>query len=224
MGRWEKPGHQVEVEAQELEDVVFGRAPLPLGVAHGDLRHPPGKEVGQGGDEARRFMTLVDAVHHFPAVGPEHAAVISEFDPGDPGHGEVHKVGGEGAEPGIQAVFPPAPHGVVALLQLGNELGNVFGEVLKVGVQSDHHLAPGGLKAGEDGLVLAEVADELDNPDLPGMALMEVREKIPGAVGGAVVHENNLEGAAAGREGVEEALAQLRQILFLVKTGMTTEI
>src|SRR5208282_716456 len=87
-----KPGHQVEVEADELDEVVFGLAPLTLGVAHGYLRHPPGKDIGQGGNEAGGFLALVDGVHHFPAVGPQHAAVVPEPDPGDPGHDQVHQM------------------------------------------------------------------------------------------------------------------------------------
>ena len=147
----------------------------------------------------RGLLALVDAVHHLPAVGPEHAAVILEFDPGDPGHGAVHKIGRQAPQPRVQAVLPPAPHGVVALLQLGHELGDVLRQVLEVGVEGDHDLAPGGLKAGKDGLVLAEVADELDEPDVVGVALIKPGQDFPGAVAGAVVHQDNLEGPADQR-------------------------
>ena len=160
-GQVGEAGHQVEVEAEQFDEAVLGLAPLPLGVAHGDLRHPVGVKVGQGRDEAGGFVALVDGVYHLPAVGPQHAAVVPQPGPGDPGHDYVHQMGGESAEQRVPAVLPPAAHGVVAFLQLGHQAGNLFRGVLQVRVQGDHHLAPGRLEAGKDGLVLAEVAVKL---------------------------------------------------------------
>ena len=171
----------------------------PLGVAHGNLRHPAGVEIGQGRDEAGGFVALVDAVDHLPAVGPQHAAVVPQLDPGDPGHDDVHQVGGEFAEERVPAVLPPAAHGVVALLQLGHQAGNLLRRVLQIRVQGDHHLAPGRLEAGEDGLVLAEIAVKLQGPQVLRIFVVEFGEELPGAVAGAVVHQDDLEGAPHGR-------------------------
>ena len=94
-------------------------------------------------------------------------------------------------EDGVLAVLPPAPHGVVALIQLGHQAGNLLGGVLQVRVQGDHHLAPGRLKPGKDGLVLAEIAVKLQGPDVLRIVPVQVAQELPGAVGGAVVHEDD---------------------------------
>ena len=93
----------------------------------------------------------------------------------------VHQLGGEPAEDGVLAVLPPAPHGVVALIQLGHQAGNLLGGVLQVRVQGDHHLAPGRLKPGKDGLVLPEVAVELQGPDVLRILLVQFAQELPGA-------------------------------------------
>ena len=131
----------------------------------------------------------------------------------------VHQLGGEPPEDGVLAVLPPAPHGIVALIQLGHQAGNLLGGVLQVRVQGDHHLSLGRLKPGKNGLVLPEVAVELQGPDVLRILPVQVGEKLPGAVGGAVVHEDDLIGAAHGGEGADQPLPQLPEIVFLVEHG-----
>ena len=131
----------------------------------------------------------------------------------------VHQLGGEPPEDGVLAVLPPAPHGIVALIQLGHQAGNLLGGVLQVRVQGDHHLSFGRLKPGKNGLVLPEVAMELQGPDVLRILPVQVGEKLPGAVGGAVVHEDDLVGAAHGGEGADQPFAQLPEIFFFVEHG-----
>ena len=100
---------------------------------------------------------------------------------------------GKFPEPGILAVFPPAAHGVVAFFQLGHQPGNLLRRVLQVRVQGDHHLAPGRLKAGENGLVLPEIAVKLESPYMLGILLVEPGQDLPGVIRGAVVHQDDLE-------------------------------
>ena len=47
-GQVGEPRHQVKVQADELDQAVFGPAPLPLGMAHGNFRHPVGKRGWPG--------------------------------------------------------------------------------------------------------------------------------------------------------------------------------
>ena len=131
----------------------------------------------------------------------------------------VHQLGGEPPEDGVLAVLPPAPHGIVALIQLGHQPGNLLGGVLQVRVQGDHHLAPGRLKPGKNGLVLPEIAVELQGPDVLRILPVQVGQELPGAVGGAVVHEDNFIGAAHGGEGADQPLPQFPEIVFLVEHG-----
>ena len=223
-GQVGKAGHQVEIEAEELEQAVLGLAPLPLGVAHGNLRHPSGVEVGQGRDEAGGLLALVDGVDHLPAVGPQHAAVVPQMDPGDLRHDDVNQVRGELAEDGVPAVLPPAAHGVVAFLQFGHQAGNLLRRVLQVRVQGDHHLAPGRLEAGKDGLVLAEIAVELQGPQVFRILIVQFGEEVPGAVVGAVVHQDDLEGAPHGGSTRIRRSPNSRRFSSSLKTGIMTEI
>lgn len=218
-GQVGKAGHQVEVEAEQLDQAILGLAPLAFGVAHGNLGHPPGKDIGQGRNEAGGLLALVDRVDHLPAVGPQHATVVPQLDAGDPGHHHVHQVGGQFPEQGILAVLPPAAHGVVTFLDLCHQAGNLFRRVLQVRVQSDHHLAPGRLKAGEDGLVLAEIAVKLQSPEVFRVLIVELGEDFPGAVAGAVIHQDDFKGALHVAESAHQPLSQLPEVLFFVING-----
>src|SRR5208337_2982372 len=99
------------------------------------------------------------------------------------------------------------------------QAGDLLGGILQVGAQGDHHPAPGGLEAGEDGRVLDEVTVKPQGPEVLRIALVKFREDFPGAVSGAVVHQDDLEGPPHAGEGAHQALPQLPQVLFLIVNG-----
>ena len=70
------------------------------------------------------------------------------------------------AEQGVLPFLPDGPDHVVPFLDLGHQLGDLLRRVLQVGVEGDHDLAAASFEGGEDRHVLAEVAVELDHPDL----------------------------------------------------------
>ena len=90
---------------------------------------------------------------------------------------------------------------------------------MQVRVQGDHHLAPGRLEAGEDGLVLAEIAVKLQGPQVFRILVVEFGEEVPGAVAGAVVHQDDLEGAPHPGKGAHQPVPQLPEVLFFVVNG-----
>ncbi len=66
---------------------------------------------------------------------------------------------------GSWRVLLPAAHNVIALIEPVEKPGDFRRVVLKVAVQGENQVAPGGLKRGREGSRLAEVATEPDCAD-----------------------------------------------------------
>jgi hypothetical protein len=223
-GQEAEAGEQVELEVDELPEPVLALPGRPLGVGHGHLGDALGEAVGERGDEARALLAEQHGVHHVPAVGPQHAAVVMELHAGGLAGDGVDDLAGHGAEEAVVllAALAPAAHHVEALLHLGHELGDLLGGVLQVGVQGDDdpplHLGEG----PEDGAVLAVVAVELHHPD-PGLGLGDVDEHGQAPVPAAVVGEDDLPGLGRIGEVLRhhpgQPLPQRGDVLLLVVDG-----
>ena len=217
-------GQQVELEVDQLPEAVLGFAGGPLSVAHRDLGDALGEAVGQGRDEAGALLALEQRVDDLAPVGPEHAPVVVQDDAGGPAGDRVDDLGGQGAEQAVvvHPALAPAAHHVEALLDLGDQLGDLLGRVLQVGVHGHDHLAAGHGEGAEDGRVLAVVAVEFHDAD-PGLAPGDVLEHGQAAVAAAVVGEDHLPGPAGILEiriqDRRQALPEIGNIRFFVENG-----
>ena len=219
----EAHGDAVEDDAGDFgeaeEGAVFGGAVFARVVADGHLDDFCADPFGVGDDEAVHFAVEVEALDDFAAVGLEGAAVVvdREFQVGL--DEVVEDLGGEGPDTGVLAVLAPAADdvGVFAFEEV-EHCGDVGGVVLEVAVHGDDDAAAGEVEAGGEGGGLAEVAAKADEADL-----REARgcgaEGVPGAVGGAVIDEDGLGGAAEGGEGGVDGLAERGDGLDLVVEG-----
>ena len=223
-GQEAEAGEEVELEVDELPDTVLAGSGGPLSVGHGYLGDALGEAVGQGGDEAGPLLAQEHGVHHLPAVGPQHAAVVVQHHPGGLAGDGIDDLAGHGAEEAVvvRAALAPPAHHVVALLHLGHQLGDLLRWVLEVGVQGDNDPAPGLGEGTEDGTVLAIVPVELHHLD-PGLPRRKSNEHLQAAVPAAVVREDHLPAPLGGGEVLREHPVQPRpegrDVLLLVVDG-----
>ena len=91
----------------------------------------------------------------------------------------------------LSPVLLDALYHLIAPLPQPDHLHQLFRGVLEVAVQHGAGVSPGLLQAGEHGGLLAEVPAE-PHPHHPGVQDPGGLDGGPGAVGGAVVHEDEL--------------------------------
>ena len=190
----EADGEEIEEDADGAGDAVVALAGDALGVGDGDLADGGAVPGGEGGDEAVHFAVEGDVLDDFAAIGFEGGAEVVDVHAGDGGHELVCGAGGDAAQKEVVAALgAPAGDDVVALFELGEELGDLVWVVLEVAVHGEDELTPGVVEAGGEGGGLAEVTTELDNEDarIDGGDLFE---QAVGAVAGAVVDKDELEG------------------------------
>ncbi len=120
--------------------------------------------------------------------------------------------------PGIEADLLPAAHHVEPRGQRFEEAREFLGIVLQVGVEGHDDVALGGLEAGGEGSRLAEVAAKPDSVD-PTVLARQLSDDVPGAVGAAVVHEDDFQvESCRGGDGFDLGM-ELRQAVALVADG-----
>ena len=211
--------HQVEEDAPRPGQAVLGFAPQADDVGDGlfdDLEALPADE---GRDEAVQLAVEADALDDFAAVGLEGRAEVVDRDLDQLLHHPVGHPGGELAQDGVVlAVLAPAADDVVALVQLGQELGNLGRVVLEVAVHGNDDLAPGLVETRLQGRRLAEVAAELDQDDVV-ILFIDLLEGGVGSVRAAVVDEDQLVGPAGLVQNVLEAGVHLLDIVHFVVKG-----
>ena len=100
----------------------------------------------------------------------------------------------------------------------GEELRDVVGVVLEIGVHGDDDRAAGALEPGVEGRRLPGVPAESEDAD-PGILGRQLAEHVARAVGGAVVHEQDLEGLAMAVENADQLPIASLDVRLLVVGG-----
>ena len=125
---------------------------------HLDLARGAGEGIGERGNEGAHLAAGIDRIDDVAAVGAQHAALVGHVDARDAAAHRVHRARADAPE---RIVVPLAAHAadvVAALVHLREQLGDLLGRVLQVGVQRHDALAAHALEARHDRHVLAEVA------------------------------------------------------------------
>ncbi len=157
-----------------------------------------------------------DVLDDFAAVGLEGGAEVVDVDAAESGHEPVGGAGGDAAENEVVAALrAPAADDVVAFFELGEEVGDLVGVVLEVAVHGEDVVALGVVEAGGEGGGLAEVAAELDDENAAVYG-GDLFEETVGAVAGAIVDEDQLEGLADLLHDGLEAVVEGGDVLFFV--------
>ncbi|GHH64168.1 hypothetical protein GCM10017673_06360 [Streptosporangium violaceochromogenes] len=108
-------------------------------------------------------------------------------------------------------VVRDAVHQVQAVaLQGGQQQGDLLGRVLEVVVHRDDHLEPRLPDAGDQGVVLAVVARQVDRADALDAA-GQLQGRLPGVVRAPVHHEDHLVGDRQAAKDVRQPGHQRRE-------------
>ena len=112
-------------------------------MVHGDLGHLEAAPRGERRDEAVELPVQADLLHHLPPVDLEARVEVVEPDAGQAARDPVEEPGRPGLGPRVLAVLLPARHEVEPVLEAGEELRDLGGIVLEVGVEGDDDRPPG---------------------------------------------------------------------------------
>ena len=189
---------------------------MPRRVGDLDLGGPPREAHCQRRQKGRSLVAAVDLVDDVPGVRPKHAAEVRELHPGDRDGHPVDGERGGAPEKGVLAVLAHAAHDVVALRELRQQLRDLLGRVLQVGVERHGHVARHVAKARQDRLVLAEVAGEVERAERVRPFRRPILQDPEGAVAAAVVDHDDLVRIAAAVHHGRQAAQELRQVALLV--------
>src|SRR5262245_24234325 len=133
-------------------------AKAPQVMTYGYLRHPRAHQVRINRHESVHLAVESDIADHLRAIDLQRAAVIAKIDAGIPRDENVGSPTQEStAEARVLAVFSPPRDNVVSFLELGKQTGNIFGVVLKVGVDENQNFAGRVVDASHDRGCLAEI-------------------------------------------------------------------
>ncbi len=142
------------------------------------------------------FFAAIDQFDHLARVRAEHAAVVRHLDARDRDRHAIHEPRCAAAEERVLPLLPHAANDIEAFVHLGQELADLLGRILQVGVERDDHVALDHGESGEDGRVLAEVAREFHDHDAIRVPRGLGSQQVDRFVAAAVVHEDDLVGAA----------------------------
>ena len=160
-------GHQVEVQADQPVERV-GRAARRR-AARARPRSPSGRRAklcAERRDERRGLVAVVDLVDDVARVGAQHAAEVRQLHPRDRDrHAVDDRARPARRKAGVLPALPHAADDVVPLGDLREQLRDLLGRVLQVGVERHDDVPRHVSEAGEDRLVLAEVVRELEDAD-----------------------------------------------------------
>jgi hypothetical protein len=98
---------------------------------------------------------------------------------------------GEVAQQSVLLLDRRAIDDIVGFRQHGQEPGDLLRRVLEIVVERNDHLALRRADPAEEGVVLPEVADQVDGPQ-PGLGCCELTDALPARVGAAVVDQDDL--------------------------------
>src|SRR5512132_3038132 len=157
-----------------------------------DLGH-----TGTGGEDERlRELLLADRaewrLERRAPVGVEGAAEVRDRHAGEAPQHPVDEERRHRTAPGVATSVPPTARDVASVLYARDELRNVLRGVLKVSVHRDEDVALSPHETRVHRRVLAEVALEPDASDVLSVGGVRFLDRGPRAVGGSVVHEDEL--------------------------------
>ena len=186
-------------------------------MANLDLGDPKAAGVRQDRDEPVQLAVDADLAQHLAAVELEPAIVIVEAAAAHAADHPVEDAAGIDLVPGIVAGLLPAADHVVSLFELGQEARNLGRVVLKIAVEREDQVAPGGLERGREGRRLAEVAPKPDRPH-SRIAPGQCGQDGPRTVATAIIDENEFDwpSRAVGEHGIELAVQRGQAFFFIV--------
>src|SRR5262249_26846984 len=214
----ERDRQQVEEAADVPLDAVARAAVLPRAMVDGELGGAEAAVVREHRDETVKLAVKAHPVYDLGAVGLEAAVHVVEAEARDAAGHPVEDSRGNTPPERVSTTRLPAGDEVVALVELGEQAGDLSRVVLEIAVDRDDGLAACVVEACCKCRRLPEVSPQADHADVvvPGV---EPRQGGEGAVGRAVVDEDRLPLLSQRLEGRLELVVEERDGALLVVQG-----
>ena len=212
----ERDRDEVEEAAQVAVQPVARAPVLARAVVHGELGDLEAAIRGEHGDEAVELAVEPDPPQRLGAVRLQPAVDVVQPDARDDRRRPVEEARQHAPRPRVVPPRLPARDEVEPLVELREELRDLGGIVLEVGVDRDHDVALGLEEAGLERDGLPEVAAQVHDDDVRRL-VVELGEHAGAAVGRAVVDEDHLERLVPGFECGGDLPVELLQRVLLVE-------
>ena len=112
-------------------------------------------------------------------------------------------------------MLPPSAGDVIASVDLGQQIRNVFGRVLQVAIHRDNHVALGQLEPGRQRRCLSEIPPEHDHPE-PRIMFDQRRQQLTAGIARIVVDEDNFKRRVKSLQNRYQAVIQRQDMIRLV--------
>src|SRR5580704_7500814 len=133
----------------------------------GNLGHPLGKRIGERGNEGRLLVAFDHGVNDVPSIRAQHASVVVHRNADDRRGQLVMKLRCDAPKRLVLTLLAPATDYIVTVVDRLYQPRNFLGRILQVGIESDDNVTLGLLESREYRRMLAEVARQLDNANMP---------------------------------------------------------
>ena len=192
-------------------------AASPRMMGHFQLGHSAADPRGEDREESVHVTVEAHVLDDLAPVRLERAAEVVERHPADLSDQEVCRVRRQAPrEPEIVPAAPPSRDHVVRIAERLEQPRDVTRIVLHVGVQGDEDRVARMSEPRRQRRRLAEVLPQPDQAHV-GVPCGQRSQHVPGAVGGSVVHVDDLVVAAEGLERLGEACVERLQVIALVE-------
>jgi hypothetical protein len=161
--------------------------------------------VGEHGEKTVKLSVDAEMFHDIAPVCLQTAIEIVDFDARHAAYDEIEQPGGNGLRQGIMPDAFPSRYKVVSLLQFAPECGNFGRVILKVRIHGDDDGSLSPVKADSQGGRFPIIAPEADRMDVTVNAF-EIAQHTEGAVGAAIINEQDLVAHIHSPENLAELL------------------
>ena len=149
---------KVEIQIDQRPEAVLRAAGAALGMLDDDLAGVACKSVCQRRDVGAALVAAEYRIDDVAAIGPQHAAVVTDIDAAELAHKSIHQTRGRDAEHRVLTFAAHAAHDIAATLYRFEQLRDLFGRILQIRIERHDDIAARGRKAGADRGVLSVIA------------------------------------------------------------------
>jgi len=216
--RYEGDREEVKVSVDEAFYAEFGGSVFP-GLVLDHFLPDAGESgmFGQNGNIAVHLAVHLDAFDHAFAVGFKSAVEIMKLYARSQARRAVEKFGRQGFGEGIEPLlFPPRDHVVLLFPDHPDQVGNLVGTVLQVGIHGDDDLALCGLKSAVEGGGLAVIPPEFNAPD-GWILFVQPADDLPGGVVASVIDQDDFVGVVFPVHDTLDPADQFRQRFLFIE-------
>ena len=215
-GKGSHAGQQIELQVDQPHEAVLGGARQSLGMGDFDLGCPFGEGIGQNWNEGASFPALQHGFDDVSPIGPKHAAVVVHHDASRRLDEVVDHPGRYFPERTVLSIHANGPDDITAVVDLIEQIRDLLGRILQVGVKCHDDIAGGVRETADDRVVLPVVPVQEDGLDVVRIGSSRSHQSLGRPVATSVIDENQLPGSVQTTADLLAACDQLVEIIDFV--------